>query len=75
MGRPIRIQLLRTVFSPYFLPMCHPKPALGLPGILQFGWWLVGTLPYFPHWLFIALGLASVFALLLPRKQTAPKLC
>ena len=55
--------------------MCHPKPALGLPGILQFGWWLVGTLPYFPHWLFIALGLASVFALLLPRKQTAPKLC
>ena len=31
MARPIRIQLLRPVFSPYFLPLCHPKLSAQLP--------------------------------------------
>ena len=31
MAKPIRIQLLRIVFSPCFLPMCHPKLFAQLP--------------------------------------------
>jgi hypothetical protein len=36
---------------------------------------MVGLLPWILRWVFIALGLASICALLWPRKQTAPNVC
>jgi capsular polysaccharide biosynthesis protein len=42
--------------------------------ILRLGWFLVGPLPPMLRWVFIALGLASVFALLWPRTNTHPDL-
>jgi len=54
------------------LPQC---PAWVSTAILRLGWFIVGPLPYILRWVFIALGLASVCALLRPRKETAANPC
>ena len=43
--------------------------------IIRLGWLLVGPIPYIPRWVFIPLALASLCALLWPRKATAPSPC
>ena len=50
-------------------------PAWVSTAIIELGWFIVGPLPYFLRWVFITLGLASVFALLRPREETASQLC
>ena len=43
--------------------------------VIYLGWLMVGLLPWILRWVFIALGLASVCALLWPRKQAVPNAC
>jgi hypothetical protein len=43
--------------------------------ILRLGWFLVGPMAYILRWVLIPLALASVCALLWPRKATAPNPC
>jgi capsular polysaccharide biosynthesis protein len=51
------------------------RPAWLSTAILKLGWILMGPLPWIARWLFIALAIASVCALLYPRKETAPNAC
>jgi hypothetical protein len=43
--------------------------------ILRLGWLLVGPMPYVLRWVFIALGLVSICALLWPRKVSTDIPC
>ena len=43
--------------------------------IIHLGWLMVGLMPYILRWVFIPLALASICALLWPRKATAPCPC
>jgi capsular polysaccharide biosynthesis protein len=43
--------------------------------ILGLGWLIAGPLPHFARWVFIALAIASVCALLWPRKEIATNQC
>ena len=54
------------------LPHC---PGWVSTAIFQLGWLLVGPMPQVLRWVFIAIAIASVCALLWPRKQTAPNAC
>ena len=50
-------------------------PAWVSVSILRLGWLLIVPIPYIPRWVFILLALASICALLWPRKATAPNPC
>jgi capsular polysaccharide biosynthesis protein len=43
--------------------------------ILSLGWFIAGPLPQILRWVFIPLAIASVFALLWPRRQTPSSVC
>jgi hypothetical protein len=53
-------------------PASPQVPAWVSTTILRLGWLPVGPMPYIPGWGFILLALASICALLWPRKATTP---
>ena len=56
-------------------PLFLHSPAWVSNLIIHLGWLMVAVMPYILRWAFIPLALASVCALLWPRKATAPSPC